>query len=377
MSVDDIKNDNAAAVANDLASTLAAARLHWQTGDWPALAALEVPAQSVEPLSPEAVEFLIYRMEAAFQTGAVELGKEIAGALIREGLPDTRLFAALLSGAASALSRSWLVLENEPRAAAALDTALLIHPETAARAPVTTLRMEQELRRLRHDLGLRLSRRKTDSKLFIDCGGFDGCSALMFLLSEPDFDCVTFEPNPDLWKHYVDVPTRLVRKAAYVFDGEIEFTIDPVDGDGSTLVAGKRIDWTQTVPDAECPVIKVACVDLSAFISQASQTYSTIVLKLDVEGAEYEILNKLIEEKTIDHIDRLYCEFHYDKLPMPVEHHDDLVRRVGEHVEIHHWDALPFSFSIKDTQSLRSKRRTKIIEAIRRHRNRIETSRYG
>jgi FkbM family methyltransferase len=377
VSARDTEDHGAVPPPGDTARTLAAARFHWQTGDWPALACLALPERSDGPSPPEAVELLLYRMEAAFQTGDTEQGRELAGLLHREGVPVPRLVAALLSGAASALARSWLLLDDPSRAADALNTALLVHPESAAMAPAATLRMEQELRRLRHDLGLPLPRCRTEGKLFIDCGGFDGCSALMFLLSEPAFDCVTFEPNPDLWKHYADIPTRLIRKAAYVFDGEIAFTIDPVDGDGSTLVAGKRIDFTQTVPDADCPVIKVACVDLSTFVRQASRQYGTIILKLDVEGAEYEILEKMLDDGTIDLIDTLYCEFHGDKLSITDKHHNNLVRRVAEHVEIRYWDALPLSFSIKDTPSLRSRRRAEIIRAIRHHRERIETSGYG
>ena len=35
-----------------------------------------------------------------------------------------------------------------------------------------------------------------------------------------------------------------------------------------------------------------------------------IVLKLDVESSEYDILESMIETKTIDKIKTIYCEFH-------------------------------------------------------------------
>jgi hypothetical protein len=38
-------------------------------------------------------------------------------------------------------------------------------------------------------------------------------------------------------------------------------------------------------------------------------------LKLDIEGAEYDVLWKMIKENTIKMVDELYVEFHSDTLP--------------------------------------------------------------
>ena len=42
-----------------------------------------------------------------------------------------------------------------------------------------------------------------------------------------------------------------------------------------------------------------------------------IILKLDVEGAEYEILNHLIDENTFSLIDEFHGEFHPGKIDKP------------------------------------------------------------
>jgi FkbM family methyltransferase len=55
--------------------------------------------------------------------------------------------------------------------------------------------------------------------------------------------------------------------------------------------------------------IKVKCIDTSEFLKQFDND-NYIILKLDVEGSEYEILNHLIETGEINKINELYVEFH-------------------------------------------------------------------
>ena len=54
---------------------------------------------------------------------------------------------------------------------------------------------------------------------------------------------------------------------------------------------------------------KVSVVDLPSWIEHLEQP-SYIVLKLDVEGAEYDILDRMLERGTLSRINELYIEFH-------------------------------------------------------------------
>ncbi|WP_391481668.1 FkbM family methyltransferase [Nereida sp. NH-UV-3] len=187
-------------------------------------------------------------------------------------------------------------------------------------------------------------------KLFIDCGGYDGCSAIKFLSSNPEFDAVSFEPNPELWRYYVDVPTTLIKKAAWITNGEADFGLDVRDADGSSLIESKTLDFFAQ-DSAMYPVskINVQTVDLSEFISLASSVYDRIFLKLDVEGAEYEILNRLIATNTISLIDCIQAEFHWNKMGMPEEQHNVLVNKVKAATRLveEEWDALGFSVHLR------------------------------
>lgn len=176
--------------------------------------------------------------------------------------------------------------------------------------------------------------------LFIDCGGYDGCSAIKFMLQNPQFDSITFEPNPALWPHYADVPTTLIKKAAYTHSGSVTFTIDETDADGSSLVESKKIDWHGKVANEECPKIEVSCVDISQLVRKAATQYQKIVLKLDIEGAEYDVLEKLLKEDLIKHLTSIYAEFHWQKCGFSESRHNELISALQQQTQVAEWDAL-------------------------------------
>ncbi len=59
---------------------------------------------------------------------------------------------------------------------------------------------------------------------------------------------------------------------------------------------------------------EVNTIDLSNWIQNNFTTNDYIVLLLDIEGAEYDVLEKMINDGSIDMIDELYLEFHGKKL---------------------------------------------------------------
>lgn len=60
----------------------------------------------------------------------------------------------------------------------------------------------------------------------------------------------------------------------------------------------------------EKTTISVECIDLSEFIKQNFSKDDSIIMKIDIEGAEYPILQKMIKDSTIDLINEIYIEWH-------------------------------------------------------------------
>jgi FkbM family methyltransferase len=121
-----------------------------------------------------------------------------------------------------------------------------------------------------------------------------------------------FDPWPELVEGETEVlGTRVVleRKAAWIEDGEIEFApVGGLRGWDSTVMRDKntRDEWSRA--DA----IRVPCFDFSAWLRGLPEPP---VVKLDVEGAEFPILERLVDEGTDVLVAELLVEWHDDKMP--------------------------------------------------------------
>ena len=179
--------------------------------------------------------------------------------------------------------------------------------------------------------------------VFIDGGAFDGCSVIKFKLANPNFDCISFEPNPALWRYFRNVPTLLIKKGIATVNKSMDFKIDYIDGDGSSLIPTKKIIFDPNQDDSKVEIIHIDCVNLSQVIQELEEKYDFIVLKLDVEGAEYEILEDLISQNLISKLDQLYVEFHWKKCNFSEKRHNDLVAKLAQLIDYRDWDALDFA----------------------------------
>lgn len=207
--------------------------------------------------------------------------------------------------------------------------------------------------------------------LFIDCGGFDGCSAVKFLMENPKFDCITFEPNRTFWPYYENVPTKLIGAAVYIYDGRIPLRIDTRDGDGSSILSTKKIDYWGEIANEEFPTEEVDCFDIVPILRGAVESYDRVVLKLDIEGAEYDILEAILDAGLAPYIAKLYCEFHWDKCGIPVTRHEALIAALDKVTCLCPWDAMDLAIHGRPPPAA-SNRATTILERIadpHRHRD--------
>ena len=63
-------------------------------------------------------------------------------------------------------------------------------------------------------------------------------------------------------------------------------------------------------------------------------------LSLDIEGAEYKVLDKMFKDGSINYIDKLYIEWHWDKIGITEEKHNDSVKQLEDlNLNPIHWDA--------------------------------------
>lgn len=153
--------------------------------------------------------------------------------------------------------------------------------------------------------------------VFIDLGCYSGDTVEEFKnwrrLSFPDKqDWVihAFDPNTKWnkkWQKMKDGKTHFHNKAAWIEDAELDFALDSSDTPlGSTLMPGKKKTWDNN------DKVTVNAFDFSEWLKQFKDDY--VVVKMDIEGAEFPILEKMLKDGTITIPAYLLVEFHPNKV---------------------------------------------------------------
>lgn len=122
----------------------------------------------------------------------------------------------------------------------------------------------------------------------------------------PD-ELLGFDPFGELDRYNLDgTIVELSPEAAWTYDGELELGVGSFRQWDATAMREKngRSEWgsTRTVP----------CFDFALWLSALSAR--SLVVKMDVEGAEFPLLDVLHEDGTDSLIDLLLIEWHDEKL---------------------------------------------------------------
>lgn len=167
--------------------------------------------------------------------------------------------------------------------------------------------------------------------VYLDVGANDPSgSVLWFLQNYPrgeEFLMHAWEPNPDYAEAFAEEPYKdrvvLHQQAAWVYNGTLEF----LPGRDASIIAALRVkpkgvfrnfhpiahsldrpENAHKQPHSE-PIV-VACIDLAAWMMENLQLDDFVVLKLDVEMAEYDIVLHLIRTGAIWLVDEALVEQH-------------------------------------------------------------------
>ena len=154
--------------------------------------------------------------------------------------------------------------------------------------------------------------------IFIDLGAFDGDTIKEFLkwqyiTGKKDWKIYGFEPNPDCidqinWLNNNYSNVNIYNKAAWNCKDSIEFTVRPKSTPlGSTAIKAKR-DWGQG------QVIRVAAIDFSEWLKENVKKKDYVIVKCDIEGSEYPVLKKVIDDGNDKLIDLIMVEWHDSKI---------------------------------------------------------------
>jgi FkbM family methyltransferase len=144
--------------------------------------------------------------------------------------------------------------------------------------------------------------------VFIDGGANVGQTILAFekstLSSKHPWTVVSFEPNPEL---IAKIPKRpnvtVLEQAIWTKDEELEFEFSP-----SQTLGGSVVDSVVRFP--EMKKVKVRAIDFGQWLKRTYKKEDVVYVKFDIEGAEYPVIEHMLQDGTMSMIDRFYIEFH-------------------------------------------------------------------
>lgn len=139
----------------------------------------------------------------------------------------------------------------------------------------------------------------SDAPVILDCGANIGLATRYWLEKYPRAQITAFEPDPDLFKtleanclEHPDANVELVQAAVWTENTTLTFQSTGLET-GGVSSAG--------VTDGDA--ISVQAVALADYLDKP-----TDFVKLDIEGAEVEVLNSL--DGKLDHVTAMYVEYH-------------------------------------------------------------------
>jgi FkbM family methyltransferase len=167
-------------------------------------------------------------------------------------------------------------------------------------------------------------------KAFIDLGALHGDTIISGMRWYPRFDVYyAFEPLAENFEHLVRSVRTLkrvvpVQAAADTVDGEAVFYLGMSPGrSGGSLC--QKSNCFRNVTET------VKTVDMSRFVMENVAKDDYVVMKCDIEGKEYDVLERMCETGAIEYIDELFCEWHFDRINVNRDRHDALINRLNEY----------------------------------------------
>jgi len=151
-------------------------------------------------------------------------------------------------------------------------------------------------------------------KIFIDCGSFDGCSIRKYkdkFDTKNVFEYFAFEPNPNLKKYHPQDNTTFYDTFVSNEEDPSTFYVCGTSG-GSTEIKLKS-DWYIKKTKESFGVVEeiiLTPVRLSKFIMENFSKEDYIVLKMDIEGSEYKVLEDCVSSGALKYVNEVLIEWH-------------------------------------------------------------------
>ena len=180
--------------------------------------------------------------------------------------------------------------------------------------------------------------------IFIDGGSHQGPSIKWFersaIFDHYPWEIFAFEANPNMTPCIERSPyLAIIEKAIWISDGIVDFYLAK-ETENSTLLRQKRQGGMSKTP------ISVRSIDFGRWLEDTFDKNDYIVVKFDIEGAEYVVLDQMIADGSINYITALFVEFHDTMVKIPKSRNKGLLDKLDE-LDIPCWELGRFSQLLK------------------------------
>jgi FkbM family methyltransferase len=156
---------------------------------------------------------------------------------------------------------------------------------------------------------------KDKDLIYYDLGGFIGQTTANFIAAHNPAKATAFEPNPASikgrhWNYVRRNGGKVINSAVGAKDGTVDFYMDSSKSVSQSCTAAK--DKVSDIND-QTPV-PVDVIDFSNYIATRHRINQHTVVKMDVEGGEYEILSRMMKTGSLRNVDELRIEWHSHKM---------------------------------------------------------------
>lgn len=180
----------------------------------------------------------------------------------------------------------------------------------------------------------------------LDLGANDGCSIRKFkyeFLKNKEYRIYSFEPHPFFVPYLEkeekkDKRVKFYKKAVSVKNAKTIFYYSE-GNDGSSLNKTKTSNGIDKKNN-----FNVECIDIVNFINKLDiKQYDKLWVKMDIEGEEYKIIPHLYKNNLLTKIDKIFIEWHYNKISNITEEHHNYCLSLLKNKNTYYWDALPYA----------------------------------
>ena len=177
--------------------------------------------------------------------------------------------------------------------------------------------------------------------IFIDCGAWTGDSMKAFKDYESKesypYEIYGFECEPRLKKELErlseQIDFKFINKAVWIKNEKIKLYLGQNNlTQSSSLLSDKKKYINKN------NYIEVEAIDFSKWIIENFKKDDYIVCKMNIEGAEYNILEKMIKDDSLKYLNILFIAWHWKKIKgISKDRHDKLIKQIKKEIIVIPW----------------------------------------